>query len=141
MALLWPVFGSDLANRSGPPKCHHSTPHVAQIIILHVPDVGRIWADNMLLSGYPEPMCINNNKKKINPTRDRPDEIRPESDPTAFILNPTGPERKRIDVHSLQPRISPEKSWGPADRFGRCSITFINLFIYLLAYYFICLPA
>ncbi len=58
-----------------------------------------------------------------------------------LFLNPTGPERKRIDVHSLQPRISPEKSWGPADRFGRCSITFINLFIYLLAYYFICLPA
>ncbi len=51
MALLWPAFGPDLANRSGPPKCHHPTPHVAQIIIPHVPDVGRIWADIMLLSG------------------------------------------------------------------------------------------
>ncbi len=52
MALLWPAFGPDLANRSGPPKCHHSTLHVGQIIIPHVPDVGRIWANNTLLSGY-----------------------------------------------------------------------------------------
>ncbi len=51
MALLWPAFGLNLANRSGPPKCHHSTLHVGQIIIPHVPDVGRIWADIMLLSG------------------------------------------------------------------------------------------
>ncbi len=51
MALLLPAFGLDLANRSGPPKCHHSTPHVGQIIIPHVPDVGRIWAEIMLLSG------------------------------------------------------------------------------------------
>ncbi|KAI2644411.1 Hemicentin-1 [Labeo rohita] len=33
------------------PHCHHSTLHVGQIIMPHVLDVGRIWADNMLLSG------------------------------------------------------------------------------------------
>ncbi len=43
MALLWTACGPDLANRSGPPKCHHSTLHVGQIIIPHVPDVVRIW--------------------------------------------------------------------------------------------------
>ncbi len=51
VALLWPAFGPDLGNRSGPPKCHHSMLHVGQIIIPHVPDVGRILADNILLSG------------------------------------------------------------------------------------------
>ncbi len=51
MALLWPAFGPDLGNRSSPPKCNHSTLHVGQIIIPHVPDVGRILADNMFLSG------------------------------------------------------------------------------------------
>ncbi len=74
MALLWPVFGPDLANMSGPPKCHHSTLHVDQNIIPDVPDVGRIWADNMLLSGnyivVPPPSNImevkrNNNKTHI----------------------------------------------------------------------------
>ncbi len=40
------------------------------------------------ITSYPNPTCINNNKKKINPTRDRPEEIRPESDPTAFIFEP-----------------------------------------------------
>ncbi len=50
-------FGPDLANRSSPPKCHHSMLHVGQIIIPHVPDVGRIWADNMLLSGLASHFC------------------------------------------------------------------------------------
>ncbi len=43
---------------------------------------------------------------KINQTRERPDEIRPESDLTRLHLfsNPTGPERKQhLRVHSLQP--------------------------------------
>lgn len=44
MTLLWPAYGQDLANRSGPLECHHSTLNVGQIIITHVPDVGRIWA-------------------------------------------------------------------------------------------------
>ncbi len=39
MALLWPACGPDLENMSGPPKCHHSTLHVGQTIIPHVPDV------------------------------------------------------------------------------------------------------
>ncbi|XDV16593.1 hypothetical protein PO909_016240 [Leuciscus waleckii] len=39
----------DLANRSGPPKGRHSTLHVGQIRIPQVPDVGRIWAETMLL--------------------------------------------------------------------------------------------
>jgi len=51
VALLWPACGSDLVNRSGPPKCHHSMPRVAQIIIPLVADVGRIWAGTKLLSG------------------------------------------------------------------------------------------
>ncbi len=59
MALLWPAFGPDLANRSGPPKCHHSMPHVGQIIIPDVPrcgpDLGRhyvaIWVRNRDKSG------------------------------------------------------------------------------------------
>ncbi len=51
------------------------------------------------------------------------------------------PERKRHwRVHSLLPRIGPEKSRGPADWFGRCFIAFIQ-FIYLLDYYFFFLPA
>ncbi len=59
-----------------------------------------------------------------------------------LFSNPTGPERKRYwCVHSLQPRIGPEKSRGPADWFGRCSITFIQFiyFISLLLYIFACL--
>ncbi len=52
MALLWPDFGPDLANRTGPHKGYHSMLHVGQIIIPHVPDVGRIWASNVLLSGW-----------------------------------------------------------------------------------------
>ncbi len=79
---------------------------------------------------------------KINQTRERPDEIRPESDLTRLHLfsNPTGPERKQhLRVHSLQPWIGPEKWQGPADWFGRCSITliqFIYLFISTLFYIF-----
>ncbi|CAM4278800.1 unnamed protein product [Leuciscus chuanchicus] len=41
----------DLANRSGPHKGRHSTLHVGQIRIPQVPDVGRIRAETMLLSG------------------------------------------------------------------------------------------
>ncbi len=60
MALLWPAFGPDLANRSGPHKCHHSTLHVAQIIIPHVPrcvpDLGRqyvaIWVVTSLSTTF-----------------------------------------------------------------------------------------
>ncbi|CAM4652252.1 unnamed protein product [Leuciscus chuanchicus] len=41
----------NLANRSGPHKGRHSTLHVGQIRIPQVPDVGRIRAETMLLSG------------------------------------------------------------------------------------------
>ncbi len=47
VALLGPDCGPDLANRSGLSKCHYSTLHVDQIIIPHVPGLGRhyvaIW--------------------------------------------------------------------------------------------------
>ncbi|CAM4529737.1 unnamed protein product [Leuciscus chuanchicus] len=49
LADMWHCYGPDLANRSGPPKGRHSTLHVGQIIFPRVPDVGRIWADTMLL--------------------------------------------------------------------------------------------
>jgi len=52
VALLWPACGPDLANRSGPPKGRQSLLHVGQIRIPQVPDMGRIWAETMLL-------CIN----------------------------------------------------------------------------------
>ncbi len=88
-------------------------------------------------------MCVNNNKKKINPTQDRPDEIRPESDPTRphLFSNPTGPERKRHwRVHSLQPRIGPEKSRGPADLAAAPHYFHsVYLLISLLLYIFACL--
>ncbi len=47
-ALLWLNCGPNLANRSGPPKCHHSTRHVGQ---MNVSSVGRIWATAILVSG------------------------------------------------------------------------------------------
>ncbi len=33
-------------------KCHYSTPHVGQIIIQHVPDLGLIWADTMWVKPF-----------------------------------------------------------------------------------------
>ncbi len=92
----------------------------------------RARPESTRITSYPNPTCINNNKKKINPTRDRPDEIRPESDPTRphLFSNPTGPERKRHwRVHSLQPRIGPEKSCGPADLAAAPLLSF-SLFTY-----------
>ncbi len=47
-ALIWLNCGPNLANRSGPPKCHHSTRHVGQ---MKTSSVGRIWATAILLSG------------------------------------------------------------------------------------------
>ncbi len=44
--------GSSFHATRGPD--HRSTLHVDQLIITHVPDVGRIWADIMLLSGSSE---------------------------------------------------------------------------------------
>jgi len=75
VALLWPACGPDLANRSGPPKGRHSTLHVDQIIFPHVPDVGQIWAETMLLSGVcPSVQKLNHVRSKniyLPPTRDR----------------------------------------------------------------------
>ena len=34
VAVIWPACGSDLTNRSGPPKCHHSTQFVSGTILL-----------------------------------------------------------------------------------------------------------
>ncbi len=92
----------------------------------------RARPESTRITSYPNPTCINNNKKKINPTRDRPDEIRPESEPTRphLFFNPTGPERKRHwRVHSLQPHIGPEKSRGPADLAAAPLLSF-SLFTY-----------
>ncbi len=41
-------FGPNLANRSGPPKCHYSTWSVGQ---MKVSGVGLIWTSGILLSG------------------------------------------------------------------------------------------
>ena len=41
LANMWPSGGSDLANRSGPPKSHHSTWYVGR---MNVSGVCQIWA-------------------------------------------------------------------------------------------------
>ncbi len=59
-----------------------------------------------------------------------------------LFSNPTGPERKRHwRVHSLQPRIGPEKSQVLTTDLAAAPLLSFSLFTYLLAYYFIFLPA
>ncbi len=73
MALLWPAFGPDLANRSGLPKCHHSPLHVGQIIIPHVPrcgpDLGQqyvaIWGSPVREVAVTETVNFLNNKHRL----------------------------------------------------------------------------
>ncbi len=88
----------------------------------------NVWCEMEVFSGH-----------KIQ-TETNPMKYPSQTQPHLFS-NPTVPRRKwPWCVHSLQLRVCLEKSRGPADWFGRCSITFIQ-FIYLLANYFIFLPA
>lgn len=50
-ALLWFSCGTELCNRSGLPKCRHSTQHVGWMTEPKVLGVGWIWATAILLSG------------------------------------------------------------------------------------------
>ena len=59
LADIWPGYdphcGKDLANRSYPPKCHHSLRYVG---LMNAYAVGRIWARTGLLPGN-QPMRRN----------------------------------------------------------------------------------
>ncbi len=87
------------------------------------------------ITSFPNPMCINNFFKKINPTRDRPDEIRPESDPTGPVNG--------IDVCTACSPASVRKNPGVLllTDLAAAPLLSFSLFTYLLAYYFISLPA